>query len=73
MNNEPKLLDVVALNEDIPAKHLIKGQVGAIVEAFGDDTYLVEFSDKSGRVYASEELKPNRFLKLYYESAPAYM
>ena len=62
-----KILDVVALNTDFPDKKLFKGQVGAIVEDFGDNTYLVEFSDYNGRVYATEELQPEYLLKLYYE------
>jgi len=73
MTNLLKILDVIALNEDIPTKNLIKGQVGAIVENFGDNTYLVEFSDNSGRVYAIEELKHNKLLKLYYESVSTHI
>ena len=71
MKNEFKILDVVALKEDIPSKNLLKGFVGTIVEIFEDNTYLIEFSDKKGRVYAKEELKPNLFLKLFYEPESA--
>ena len=67
MINAFKIFDVVALNTDFPEKKLFKGQVGAIVEDFGDNTYLVDFSDNNGRVYATEELKPEYLLKLFYE------
>lgn len=73
MQNKFKLLDVVALSKDIPAKNLFKGFVGTIVEDFGDNTFLVEFSDNKGKVYAKEELQPNCFLKLYYEPEPVLL
>ena len=72
MNNGLKILDVVALSKDLPEKHLLKGQVGAIVEDFGDNTYLIEFSDNNGHVYAAEELKTKYFIKLHYEPEPEY-
>ena len=73
MQNEFKLLDVVALKEDISSRNLHKGFVGTIVEVFDDNTFLVEFSNNNGKVYAKEELQPNLFLKLLYEPESAYI
>jgi hypothetical protein len=46
------LLDTVALLSDMPAHGLVRGQVGAVVEALDQETLLVEFSDDEGRAYA---------------------
>ena len=43
------MLDVVALLADRAADGLARGQVGTVVESFGDDSVLVEFSDDDGR------------------------
>jgi hypothetical protein len=63
---EPQLLDVIALLEDLPARGLIRGQVGTIVEKLGPDAFEVEFSDNSGRTYASLALRPGKFLVLHH-------
>ena len=52
MNNHPKLLDVVALVEDLPEEKLVRGQVGTVVELLDDEHFEVEFSDDHGRTYA---------------------
>jgi hypothetical protein len=46
------LLCAVALLSDLPARNLVRGQVGTIVEMLDDATALVEFSDDQGRAYA---------------------
>ena len=47
-----KLLDVVALTQDIAQYHLRRGQGGTIVEIFeGGKAFEVEFSDRNGRTY----------------------
>jgi hypothetical protein len=46
------LLDTIALLLDMPAHGLVRGQVGAVVEALDQETLLVEFSDDEGRAYA---------------------
>ena len=46
------LVDTVALLSDMPARGLVRGQVGAVVEALDQETLLVEFSDDEGRAYA---------------------
>jgi hypothetical protein len=48
----PSLLGAVALLPDLPARGLVRGQVGAIVETLDDATVLAEFSDDQGRAYA---------------------
>jgi hypothetical protein len=45
-------LSAVALLRDLPEYGLVRGQVGAIVEALDEMTALVEFSDDDGRAYA---------------------
>lgn len=67
MDNLIKLLDVVVLTEDLPTENLRKGTIGAVVEQFNDDTFLVEFADQQGKAYAFEELKSAQLLKVYYE------
>jgi hypothetical protein len=47
----PSVLGTVALLSDLPARGLVRGQVGAIVETLDDATVLVVFSDDQGRAY----------------------
>jgi len=65
-NEEPSILDVVALLTDSPAKGLTRGQVGTIVELLGEGALLVEFSDDSGRAYAITTCQPAELLVLHY-------
>ncbi len=62
-----KLLDVVALLEDLPKLGLYRGQVGTIVEEYEPDVFEVEFSDLKGRAYALETLSVLQLMKLYYQ------
>lgn len=48
MSDKLKLLDVVALTEELPEEGLRRGQVGTIVEELAPDVYEVEFSEKHG-------------------------
>jgi hypothetical protein len=66
---EPKLLDVVALLEDVPERRLVRGQVGTIVEKLDGDFFEVEFSDNSGRTYATLALQAHQFLVLRHDLA----
>jgi hypothetical protein len=68
---EPKPFDVVALLEDLPSHRLIRGQVGTIVEKLGPGAFEVEFSDNSGRTYASLALNPMQFLVLHHDVVAA--
>ncbi len=63
----PKLLDVVALLEDLPARGLVRGQMGTVVEVLGPEVFEVEFSGNDGRTYASLALESKQFLLLQHE------
>lgn len=67
----PKLLDVVALLDDLSAAGLVRGQVGTIVEELGPGLFEVEFSDNDGRAYATENLRAEQFLVLRHEAVAA--
>ena len=69
--DEIKLLDVVALTEDLPNESLHRGEVGTIVEMLAPEVYEVEFCDREGRTYAMLPLKPNQLMKLRYRDAAA--
>ena len=66
-----KLLDVVALLEDLPSRGLVRGQVGTVVEKLGPGAFEVEFSDNEGRTYASAALQTSQFLILRHDTVPA--
>lgn len=63
-----KLLDVVALKEDLPDHQLLAGQVGTIVEILAPEVYEVEFSDDDGQTYAMLPLHNSQLLQLKYKS-----
>jgi Domain of unknown function (DUF4926) len=62
------LLDVVVLLENLPIPNLKRGALGAIVEDFENDTFLVEFADTKGVTYAMPLLKSNQLMKVHYEA-----
>jgi hypothetical protein len=61
-----KLLDVVALLEDLPEINLYRGQVGTIVEEYEPGIFEVEFSDNTGKAYALEMLTEKQLMILYH-------
>ncbi|MGA1264038.1 MAG: DUF4926 domain-containing protein [Prochlorothrix sp.] len=63
-----KLLEIVALTEDIPEKSLFKGQVGTIVEIYEPEVFEVEFIDRHGKTYALETLHAHQLLQLHYKA-----
>ncbi len=65
--NGIKLLDVVALTEDLPQRGLTRGQVGTVVEILGPDIFEVEFSNDEGRTYALLGLHAHQLLVLHYQ------
>ena len=72
--SEIKLLDVVALLQDVPEEGLQRGEVGTVVEVFADRPdrpggLLVEFSDREGRTYAVADLRADQLVKLRYRDA----
>ena len=71
MKNKIKLLDVVALTQELPEKALQLGQVGTIVEVLAPDVYEVEFANSEGRTYAELAVNAEKLLVLHYEPAMA--
>ena len=67
MNATIRLLDVVALTEDLPERGLCRGQVGTVVEDLGADAFEVEFTDDEGRAYASLALRATQMMVLHYQ------
>ena len=61
-----KLLDVVALTEDLGGTALRRGQVGTVVELLDQDTVEVEFSDDRGRTYATAPVPVRELIVLRY-------
>ena len=68
---EPKLLDVVALLEELPEMSLVRGQVGTIVENLAPGVFEVEFSDDSGKTYASLSLRSSQLMVLHHNQFAA--
>ncbi len=52
-----KLLDTVALLEDMPMLNLYRGQVGTIVEEYEPGIFEVKFSDLEGSPYPYRDAK----------------
>lgn len=65
-----KLLDVVALTEDLPNLKLYKGQVGTVIEVYEPEVFEVEFVDIQGKTYALETLNAIQLMQLYYTPLP---
>lgn len=66
-NNTIKLLDVVALTEDLPERGLSRGQVGTVVEKLDGNAFLVEFNDDNGHTYAMLPLLTAQLIVLHYK------
>lgn len=65
-NTAMKLLDVVALTEDLPGYEVYRGQVGTVVEMLAPDVFEVEFSDDDGRTYATLALRAEQLMVLHH-------
>jgi len=68
---EIKLLDVIALLEDLPQEKLRRGEVGTVVEMLAPAVYEVEFSDDEGRTYAMLPLRRDQIMLLHFNSEAA--
>ncbi|MEG4575943.1 DUF4926 domain-containing protein [Microcoleus sp. N3A4] len=66
MNFKIKLLDVVALLEDLPEHGLYRGQVGTVVDEYDTEFVEVEFSDLQGCTYALEALSKSQLMILHH-------
>ena len=62
-----KAFAVVALTEDLPSHGLQRGQVGTVLEELGTGVYEVEFSDVTGKTYATSALRGDQLMELHYE------
>jgi len=60
-----KLLDAVALVDDLPERDLNRGEVGTVVEILAPDVFEVEFSDDEGRTYAELALRAEQLIALH--------
>ena len=60
-----KLLDTVALREDLPKRKLKCGEVGTVVEILTPDAYEVEFCDDEGQTYAELVLRSEQLIVLH--------
>jgi len=69
MNHKIRVLDVVALTEDISDRGLLRGHVGTVVESLEPGVFEVEFVDNDGKTYAMLPLKSSQLLVLHYQPA----
>jgi hypothetical protein len=69
MNHKIRVLDVVALTEDVPNRGMLRGQVGTVVESLDPGVFEVEFVDNDGKTYAMLPLKSSQLLVLHYQPA----
>jgi hypothetical protein len=60
-----KLLDTVALLEDLPERKLKRGEVGTVVEVLAPEVYEVEFCDDEGQTYAELALRSEQLIALH--------
>lgn len=66
METRIKILDVVALTEDLPERSLCRGQVGTVVEELDKGVFEVEFCDDEGRTYATLALREDQLMVLHH-------
>jgi Domain of unknown function (DUF4926) len=67
MHSPLKLLDVIALVENLPELGLYRGHVGTIVEVYEPGVFEVEFSDMQGQTYALETLTDKQVMVLHHQ------
>ena len=67
MSSTIRLLDTVALTDDLIERGLRRGQVGTVVELFDEDVFEVEFSDNDGRAYALLTLRAEQLMVLQHQ------
>jgi hypothetical protein len=53
-----ELFETVVLTRDLPEHHLCAGDLGAVVEVYGADSFEVEFVTAGGRTQALLTLAP---------------
>jgi hypothetical protein len=60
-----RLLDTVALLQDLPEHKLKRGEVGTVVEILAPGVYEVEFCDDEGQTYAELALRSDQLVPLH--------
>jgi Domain of unknown function (DUF4926) len=65
MRMPPAPFDTVELLEDLPAYNLRSGSLGAIVHAYDDGTYEVEFTNAEGKTTALCPLSVEQFIVVW--------
>ena len=66
MKTKPiRLLDTVALLDDLPNRKLRAGEVGTVVEILTAGIYEVEFCDADGQTYAEFSLRADQIVPLH--------
>lgn len=70
---QPDLFDVVELLVDLPSYHLQAGTRGAIVEAYGDRAYEVEFADQQGETLALCTLSAEQFVVVWKSKTQSWL
>ena len=59
-------LDTVAVVTDLPEHRLTAGEVGAVVEVFGNgEAFEVEFCDRTGETYGLHTLRAAQLVSLH--------
>jgi hypothetical protein len=77
VNSEIQIHDVVALLEEVPAKHfatsapllLRRGQIGTVVMTYDGSAVEVEFSDAEGRTFAMLPISAEKLMLLHAAAA----
>ena len=69
--DEIKLLDVVALTENLQSERLRRGEVGTVVETWSEGVFEIEFSDDTGKAYAFAAVPAEKLMKLYFRKDEA--
>ena len=62
-----KILDVVALLQDLPEEKLLRGQIGTVIECYTDTDFEVEFSDNNGKIISTLTLSTTDIMVLHNE------
>lgn len=65
VKKEIRLLDTVALLQDLPDRKLKRGEVGTVVELLASNVYEVEFCDDEGQTYAELALRASQLIVLH--------
>ena len=73
MNAAIQMNDVVALLEDVPARHfttgqallLRRGQIGTVVMTYDGTAFEVEFAGRDGRAYALLSVPAGKLIVLH--------